>query len=54
MHNDNISDEGNFMGAGHVLAGEVLNPDNMPHHQRNPAQLAGTALLAYVQVVNQL
>ena len=33
--------EGHFMGAGHVLAGQGLNPDNMPHHQRSPAQLAG-------------
>ena len=42
------------MGAGHVLAGDVLNPDSMPHHQRNPAQLAGTGLLAHIQVVSQL
>ena len=34
-------EEGHFAGAGHVLAGQVLNPENMPHHQRNPAQLAG-------------
>ena len=28
-------------GEGQSLAGAVLNPQNMPHHGRSPAQLAG-------------
>ena len=35
--------QGHMWGEGMAMVGEVLNPEeNLPHHAKNPKELAGT------------
>ena len=36
---------GHMWGEGQPLMGNVLNPDHLPHHAKDPKQLAGRTLV---------